>query len=275
MEEQSRIKARLESLGELGELVNVLRSVAASRTREAQQAFEGTRAYKSVVERAIAEVSLLVPKSADRSPANAASGRALLVVTSENGFVGLLNSRLIDHALKLKEPDQDLVLVGRRGQIAASERGVANAITFPMTLRVQDVTPLARRIAVRLSGVAWAQAVHARHRPGADFDIVSTPILPMADISANPDGKLPVVHLAPDVLLARLASEYLFAEIAHTLMEALASENGARMRAMDLASRNIDGRIDDLRRDERIARQEKTTTEMLDVVIGAEAVNHH
>ena len=68
MEEQSRIKARLESLGELGELVNVLRSVAASRAREAQQAFEGTRAYKGVVERAIAEVSLLMPEPADRTP---------------------------------------------------------------------------------------------------------------------------------------------------------------------------------------------------------------
>jgi F-type H+-transporting ATPase subunit gamma len=43
---------------------------------------------------------------------------------------------------------------------------------------------------------------------------------------------------------------------------------------MDAAARNIEKKLDRLRRDERVARQEKTTADMLDVVTGAEAVNH-
>ena len=274
MEELSRIKARLESLGELGELVGALRSMAASRAREAQEAFAGTQAYKKVVERAIAEVSMLHPDGAEGALRNGAAGRVLLVITSENGFVGMFNTQLIDHALELRTPGERLVIVGRRGQLAAAERGVGDVTAFPMTSRVQGVTALARRIAARFSGVAAARIVFARHRQGAAFDLAAIPVLPFGARSAGPGQTEPVVHLPPGDLLASLASEHLFAEIAHSLMETLASENGARMRAMDSASRNIDDRIATLQRDERVARQEKTTTEMLDVVTGAEAVNH-
>ncbi len=83
----------------------------------------------------------------------------------------------------------------------------------------------------------------------------------------------PVLQLPPARLLASLMREYLFAEIAHTLMESLASENAARFGAMDSASRNIDDKLELLQRDARIAWQEETTSDMLDVVTGAEAVN--
>lgn len=270
MEELSRIRARLEGLGELGELVGALRSMAASRAREAQEAFAGTQAYRGVVERAIAEVAILRPDGAAAVPG--AAGRVMLVITSENGFVGLFNSRLIEHALQLREPGEALAIIGRRGQIAAAERGVTDPVAFPMTSRVQGVTPLARRIAARLSGLASARIVYARHMPAAAFEPAVLPVLPVGTLPASEGGTPPIVHLPPEALLASLAGEYLFAEIAHTLMETLASENGARMRAMDAASRNIEDRISVLQRDERVARQEKTTTEMLDVVTGAEAV---
>lgn len=272
MEELSRIKARLESLSELGELVGALRSMAASRAREAQEAFAGTRAYSEFVERAIAEVDLLLPEGSGTVLNDGAAGKVLLVIASENGFVGLFNGKLIEHALEIRQKDEELVIVGRRGQITASEHGLTEAACFPMTSRVQGVTALARRIAARISGAAAVRIVFAQHRPGAVFDVVTKPVLPFGEMSVRPGRVSPVVHIPPKVLLSRLAGEYLFAEIAHALMESLASENGARMRAMDSASRNIGDRVEDLRRNEHIARQEKTTTEMLDVVTGAEAV---
>ncbi len=274
MEDLSRIKSRLESLNELGELVGALRSMAASRTREAQEAFAGTRAYRGVVERSIAEVSLLVPERAKDARRNGLAGRVLIVICSENGFVGLFNSRLIERAIQLRQPDEELVIVGRRGQNTAVERGVASALSFPMASRVQGITTLARRIAAHLSGAAEVRVVFARHMPGAAFEIADSQVLPVGEMSTGTQLTPPVIHLQPDELMARLATEYLFAELAHALMESLASENAARMQAMDSASRNIDERTDSLRRDERVARQEKTTTEMLDVVVGAEAVEH-
>ena len=64
------------------------------------------------------------------------------------------------------------------------------------------------------------------------------------------------------------------AEIAIALMESPASENTARFRTMDVASRNFDDRLKKLTVEERAARQEETTSDMLDVVTGAEALKN-
>ncbi|MGC9420361.1 MAG: F0F1 ATP synthase subunit gamma, partial [Rhodovulum sp.] len=169
-----------------------------------------------------------------------------------------------------------LILVGRRGEVTAAERGVTADAAFAMTSRVKGVTALARRIAVRLADAVSARIVFARYTTGAGFAPTLRPVLPLrrAPAAGAPPAMPPITHLPPQALLADLSVEYLFAEIADALMESLASENAARMRTMDAASRNIDDRLETLLRDQRIAGQEKTTADMLDVVTGAEAVNN-
>lgn len=272
MEDLARIEARLESLRELSELVGALRSMAASRAREAQEALTGTRAYSEIIERAIADVAPGAPhREADR-PDDAS---ILLVIASENGFVGGFNTRMIEQAQTCRNADERLILVGRRGAVTASENGLSVERSFAMTARVRGVTALARRITGCLSEVRAARIAFARRGSGASYDPIVRRVLPLGRPSAPATGPMPspLTHLHPPTLMAALSREYLFAEIAHALMESLASENAARMQAMDAASRNIDDRLDHLRRDERAARQEKTTSDMLDVVIGAEAVN--
>jgi F-type H+-transporting ATPase subunit gamma len=273
VEELARIQSRLHSLEELDSLVGALRSMAASRAREAQEAFAGTRAYAAIVARAIAEVA---PLARDWPADSRPSARILLVVTSENGFVGGFNNRLIDRALGLRRPGERLVLVGRRGQVAAAERDVTPDLCFAMASRMGGVAALARRIAAQLSDVTGARLVFAGYRPGAAFEIETRQVLPLEARPGAGDRPpaAPLHHLPPEALLAELAGEYLFAAIADALMQSLASENGARLRTMDAASRNIGTKLERLQRDERVARQEKTTSDMLDVVTGAEAVNH-
>ena len=272
MEELARIEAKLQSLSELEELVGALRSMAASRAREAQAAFTGTRSYRETVEGAIAVIAPLVPSR----PAPGAGEHMLIVVTSENGFVGGFNNRLVERAARLRQEGERLILVGRRGQVAAAERGMEPDRVFGMTSRAGGVTALARRIAAGVKGAGAVRLLYAGHRPGAAFEIEEKPVLPLDE--ARQKGAVPPVpplfQLPPETLLERLSWEYLFAEIAAALMESLASENGARLRTMDAAARNIEDRLEKLRREEQMARQEETTADMLDVVIGAEAVNH-
>ncbi|MCH5376786.1 MAG: F0F1 ATP synthase subunit gamma [Planctomycetes bacterium] len=272
--ELSQIKARLESLQGLGELVRALRSMAASRTQEAQEALTGTRAYRQVVERAISEISPLVQGHVADAIPDAAVARNLLIITSEHGFVGGFNSRLIEYARGLLKPDEQPVIVGRRGQIVASEMGVTDAVGFSMTTRIPGVTALARRIARKLSSSASVRIVFARRQTGASFEMDVKAVVPLVVFPQCNGRSRPVIHVAPEKLLSRLTDEYLFAEIAHTLMESLASENAARLGAMDAASRNIDTKLERLTRDVRIAWQDETTSDMLDVVTGAEAANN-
>lgn len=278
MSELARIEARLESHARLGELVGALRSMAASRTREAQEALAGTTAYRETVAGAMAGVAPAPDANTDTDAGAGADTDAgpalLLVITSESGFVGGFNARVIDRAVALRTGAETLFLVGRRGQMLARERHVTADIALPMTARAGGVTRLARRISARLADVSRARIVFARHRQGGAYDVLDRQILPPTPRGLPAPPPLPPLHHLPAAtLLDRLAREYLFAEIAHALMESLVSENGARMLTMDAASHNIDDRLDRLRREERVARQEQTTSDMLDVIVGAEAVD--
>jgi F-type H+-transporting ATPase subunit gamma len=79
-------------------------------------------------------------------------------------------------------------------------------------------------------------------------------------------------NLTPNVLLDGLIAELLFAQLAHAATESFASENAARLASMESAADNVTGKLDDLRRIERELRQEEITTELLDIVTGAEAI---
>lgn len=276
MEDVSRIEARLESLEELSELVVALRSMAASRAREANEASEGTRSYCAIVDRAIREV-LPLAAAHDRPFARPEGADAvLIVITSENGFVGGFNNRLVERALEVWRPEERLIVVGRRGQIAASEKEVQPAAGFNMTSRREGVTALARRIGAVVSEAMAARLVFARPERGVGYEIELRQVLPLDLPYEGRAAPLdaPLHHLPPMELIEGLAAEYLFAEIADALMASLSAENAARLRTMDAASRNIDERLEKLTREARNARQEQTTSDMLDVVTGAEAVNH-
>ena len=265
--ELARIEARLDSLNQLEELVRALRSMAASRVQEAQEALSGTISYRETVLQAIE--SLNQPERLPRE--NGESARVLLVITSDNGFVGGFNNRVMDHAMKVQEPGETLALLGRRGRILASELGIAAGLDFPMISRAKDLTTLARRVTKRVATAARARVVYTEPRKGGAFEVVDRQMLPPPPPPATESNAFPPLHHLPtDVLISRLSSEYLFAEIAHAMMESLVSENTARLMTMDSATRNIDKRLEKLRRDERIARQEQTTADILDISVGAE-----
>ncbi|HSM41309.1 MAG TPA: F0F1 ATP synthase subunit gamma [Afifellaceae bacterium] len=84
-------------------------------------------------------------------------------------------------------------------------------------------------------------------------------------------GPEPLHHLESVRLLARLGSEYVLAENLHALMEAMASENVERLAVMRAAEDTIDDRLEKLGARERVLRQEEITSELLDIVTGAEA----
>jgi F-type H+-transporting ATPase subunit gamma len=180
MEKLSRIEARLESLGELGDLVGALRSMAASRVREAHEALEGTRAFRAVVDRAIGEINPLSawPQAPDAQAGEGAG--VLLLITSQNGFVGGFNERLAEAAIAERRPAEHLIVVGRRGEIALAERGVTPDRAYAMTSRAAGVTQLARRISLRLARLTSARILHAHHGGGAEYEPQLRRVLPLS-----------------------------------------------------------------------------------------------
>lgn len=274
MEQLPRLQARLANLRELRELIRALRGLAAAHLQEAQGSLDGLRRYTATVAHAIRAVaSMDVPGDADGAGPAPAAG-ALLVVCSEHGFVGALNERLLDLAAERRAAGQRLVILGRRGAHLAEERGLSVDAQLAMATHPGGILRVAREVAGALADAATIDAVYAEYRRGASFAPRHRRIMPL-DPALLHDGTAaapPVTHLPPSELLPALAGEYLVAEITHALTESLTSESAARLSAMDLADHNIGNRLDDLTRQERHLRQESITSELLDVVTGAEAL---
>jgi F-type H+-transporting ATPase subunit gamma len=275
MEQLPRLQARVTSLRELRDLVRAMRALAASHVQEAQAALPGIRSYVDVVEDSIANGAALLPRTVETAdPYSASDGGVLLVICSEHGFVGAFNERLLDHAMAQRKDGQSLVVIGRRGATLAAERGLDMAWSAPMATHVGGVLGVTRGIAERVAAFSIADVAFASYRRGGTFEPIVTRILPLdpALLIGSERRSPPLHHLSADVLLERLATEYLFAEITRAVMESLASENGTRLRVMESADHNIDDKLNDLRQQQNVLRQEAITSELLDVVTGSEAI---
>ena len=116
--------------------------------------------------------------------------------------------------------------------------------------RVDIVFPTSRRDASRL-----------RRRSLLPLDLAAFP--------RPPADQAPLVTLEPQVLLERLAAEYVYAELCEAAMRAFAAENEARMLAMTEAKSSIETKLAGLGQRERQLRQEEITTEIVELVAGS------
>jgi F-type H+-transporting ATPase subunit gamma len=276
MEEAARLKERISSMHDLRNVIHAIRGIAATRIQEAQAALEGIRKYAAIVEHAIAQAARLggaiidAPVEGSRDAAD-----TLIVICAEHGFVGGYNEALLDRCRDLLDPGQQLGIVGRRGVASAAERGLPVAWETPGTTYIEGVTDVARRVWGYIAQSVRTEVVFARYRGSEGYSLQAQQVLPLDPslLLGAEDGLPPLHHLPPEQLLQNLAQEYLFAELTRALMEALASENGARLATMQAADHNIGDKLETLQKQERIVRQESITIELLDVVAGVEAVN--
>jgi F-type H+-transporting ATPase subunit gamma len=277
-ERLSEVQARLASHQELQEIVGAMRALAAARLQEAQDALAGTRVYAEVVSAALAEALTLLPAPPARRAAGRA-GRGLVLFTAEHGFTGAYNEPLVELARRAAADGAALFVVGARGRTLLEESGVAPVWVSGMATHAGAVTEISRRVAAALYERIGAGALDAldlafvRYAGPGGHEALRSSLLPV-DYGALPPAVRsipPLHHLAPDVLLERLTEEYLLAQLAHAAMESFASENGARLAAMQSARTKLDERLTALRMLERRLRQEQITDELLELAIGTEA----
>ncbi len=273
------VEARLASIRELEGLVNAMRLLAAARVQQAQASLPALRAYAAVVGGAIAEgISLLPSTPGPQRRLAARAPRGLVLFCAEHGFAGAFSRRLIDAAIPGGEPPPALFVVGSRGAMAAREAGLIPAWTLPMATQIGAVTETARRITEELyrrfsAGLlAAVGTLFARYDVGGHSIVTRQELLPV-DLTAfrgpREARSPPLVNLEPRRLLERLVEEYFYAELARAAMESFASENGARLTAMQSARDNIERNLDELRGIERRLWQEQITAEILEIVTGA------
>ena len=279
-ERLSDIIVRIGSVRQLSAVITAMRGIAAARSREARSRLDGVRAYARTIAEAIGHALSHLPGGPPATGRAPQSRHGIVAFCAEQGFVGTFNERVLDAAQRLMTRDRDqasqLMLVGDRGLMSAAERGLEVAWSAPMVAHAGQAASLANRIIEQIyrqldaGHMTRTTIVHASPGPSTSVEVHEKVLIPF-DFGRFPVAKRsrqPLFTLAPDILLARLAEEYIFAELCEAVMLSFAAENEARMRAMITAKSNVARTLDELIARSRQLRQEEITNEILELAGG-------
>jgi F-type H+-transporting ATPase subunit gamma len=283
------VRRRIKSVQSTMKITRAMELIATSRILKAQQRVESARPYAERLTAAIADVasattSLALPLLQARPEPKVA---AVFVVTSDRGLAGAYSSNVLKRAeelfslLRSEGKEVRLFVSGRKGvsYYRFRRRPVEESwIGFSETPSYDD----AKKIADALIDRFQAGEVDEIHGVFTDFvsvvrqRAVARRFVPMVfEETARPtEGPVAQYLFEPDpeALLSALLPRYVETRVFSALLESAASEHAARRRAMSAATENAEDLIKVLTRVANQARQTEITTEIMEIVGGAEAL---
>jgi F-type H+-transporting ATPase subunit gamma len=273
------IVTQIQNMQQLEAVVTAMRGIAASRAQKGRTLLAGIEAYNDVISRAIGEALILLPLDAASASPLRHARLGLILFCAEQGFAGAFSERILDAAAGDLGGAVSLI-VGTRGAAVANERGMKPAWSAPMAAHVDAIPSFANRLADALYGyiatgtITTVDVLFSRTVSGSGIQVDRHSLLPIdfGGFARAIEKQAPLITLAPEILLERLAAEYVYAQLCQAAMHAFAAENEARMIAMASAKTNIEAKLPGLSQSERQFRQEEITTEIVELAAGAEAL---
>ncbi len=281
----SDIKRRIKSVKNTQQITKAMKMVSAAKLRRAQEDIVAVRPYADKMSAMIA--SLAGKVSGDSHPlfSKEATGKGeLIVIASDRGLCGGFNSGLFRVAERFLAENNDsnysLDLLGKRSVDYFKRRDAGD---ISKALPVGNKRPgydLAAGIAAGIidnylkdDGVDEVHIVFSAFQSA----LVQTPtikkILPMEPPEEEEAEQSQLLfEPSPEGVLDSLLPKYVEVQIFKALLESAASEHGARMTAMDSASKNASSMIDSLTLQYNRARQASITKELMEIIGGAEAI---
>lgn len=281
----ARIQAQIGSMDQLLGVVGAMRSLAAVRMQQAQRALPGIQRYTEQIASGLASSEAILRHSHrvvdDMGARGARRVRpAIVLVTSEHGFVAGYNDKLLETFENVRSNDDAVFMVGTRGLVMAAERGIEPTWSCPMVTRCEGATDLVRRVSSELYSrlgqgvIGTVDVVHSLMGPAGRTSHVSRQrVFPvdMKAMSRREPKRSPLSTLDPAELHSRMVNEYVFALLMRAIVEAVVSENATRFSAMQAARENIVEKLRHLRQTESLLRQEEITSELLELSTGTDA----
>jgi F-type H+-transporting ATPase subunit gamma len=275
----AEIDSRVDSMRQLLDLVGAMRSLAGMRMQEAQRTLPSIRRYAESLATAIADTLLLMREPEPQPRRSARERLALILCTAEHGFVGGFNERLVDATQAALKSGDLLFVLGSRGAVLLYERGRPATWTHAMATRSSAAPEIVRRLSaelyrrIALGEITRLEVLYARYHQNSISSTERRLLLPLdtAPLKSRQPRQPPLHNLDPVTLHEKLIGEYVFALLTEAAVESIASENAARFAAMESAHDNVGKKLDRLRQEARQARQTEITTELIELVAGAEA----
>ncbi|MBI1366724.1 MAG: ATPase [Alphaproteobacteria bacterium] len=281
-ERLAEITGRIENMRQLGSVVTVMRGIAATRAQQSRALISGIEAYTGAITNAIGQALNLIETKTRAAEPNQPARRGVILFCAEQGFAGAFTSRIIDAAserLKGETERPILMLIGTRGAAVAAEERLEADWKTAMANQIEATPEVARRIAdevyarVAAGEIFALDMFFAKTEEGRALSVVHMPLLPI-DLQSfkTADASFPpITTLSPELLIARLTDEYIYAKLCEAAMHSFAAENDARMSAMTAARDNIDRTLGELMQREAQVRQDEVTAEIVELAAGVEA----
>ena len=280
------IRNRIKSVKSIQQVTSAMKMVAAAKMRRAQENMEKSRPYSS---RLAELLNMLIPEI-DRSLMPELNVREVkktlfVVVTADRGMAGAFNTNVLREAHKAidkaGQENSEIICIGKKSvgyfknrnyPIAVEYIDFWNDLEYSYAMKIGDEI-----ISRYINGaVDQVQVIYNRFVNVARQEIKNETFLPMGydpearDSDYNPER---LFEPSKEAVVKTIIPRYLNTQIWQLLLESNASEQAARMLAMENATSNANDMIKDLKLQFNKARQTAITTEMLEIVSGAEALS--
>jgi F-type H+-transporting ATPase subunit gamma len=289
------LKLRIGSVKSTQKITKAMKMVAAAKLRRAQQGAEAGRPYSTRMSGVVSSLATKVARSPTSPKLLVGTGKddthLIVVATSDRGLAGAFNSNVVRAARRKAE---DLVaqgktvlfyIVGRKGRpviqrfypkgiVAQYDTSGMKAPTYA------DAQAIAKDLIDRFTtdGIDVVHLAYANFRSTLVQEPTVDQIIPVAPAAANDAGtgsaSLAAVEYEPDEeeILADLLPRNIAIQIYRALLENQAGFYGSQMTAMDNATRNAGDMINRLSIQYNRQRQAAITTELVEIISGAEAL---
>lgn len=291
------LRRRVRAVKNMRQITKAMKMVSAARLRRAQERVTAARPYTTKMMQILGDAARRAPEYND--PLLVGHGReiesrkeriVLALITADKGLCGGFNTNLVKAAQefirKHADKDVELVLVGRKGLDYFRRRPVSIrrehlGITGTGKVNAADAVTIGQALVADYNSeeapIDRVYLLYNEFKSALSQRPVVEQLLPIGRIEPT---EVPQSEVLVDYVYEQPASEIfgqllpklIENQVYHALLESVASELGARMTAMDSASKNASEVIDKLTLVMNRVRQAKITREIIEVVSGAEAL---
>jgi F-type H+-transporting ATPase subunit gamma len=274
------IRRRIKSAKNIQQITRAMKFVSAARLRKAQDRVVAARPYARQMLDVLNSVASRVPER--MHPLLAMRGDEkieLLVITADKGLCGAYNTNILRQALEFinhrADKHVELNILGKRGRDFFRRRpfpvrheaiGVLQKVSFADAAAIAE--DIIKEFEAGNKDQVWM--VYNEFKSVVQQKIVVEQLLPINRIQVSDGPQVDYLYdEPPEKILGSLLPRHVEAQVFRALLEAAASEQGARMTAMDAATNNAAEMIDNLTLFANKVRQAGITKELIEVVSGA------
>jgi F-type H+-transporting ATPase subunit gamma len=280
------IRRRITSVKNTQQITRAMKLVAAAKLRRAQERIVEARPYSNKMHEVLSSLALRADPTRHPLLARREAGRKILVViAADKGLCGAFNANIIRRATEALramgdgEVSAKLVVVGRKVRDFYRRRPVSlqsEYVNFFDRLAYEHAAQIGRELAQLYIDQACDEVtlIYNEFKSIVTQRVVVETLLPVRPLAVPEEAVVTdfLYEPSPALILESLLPKHVEVQVYRALMESLAGEYGARMTAMDNATKNASEMIDLLTIQMNKARQERITKELLEIVGGAEAL---